>query len=153
MKLDVTSTFADGALIPKQYTGDGNNLSPPLRWSDTPDKTKSFALICDDPNASRDTWVHWVIYNIPADVRSLSEGIPNREMLDNGAKQGKNDFGTVGYGGPAPPPGPPHRYFFKLYALDTMLDLPPGATKRNSARRYEGPPRFGGTTYGPLPAR
>jgi Raf kinase inhibitor-like YbhB/YbcL family protein len=130
MKIELSSTdFGDGANIPKQYTGDGKDVSPPLRWSEPLPETKSFALICDDPDAPRGTWVHWLLFNLPADQRQLEKAVPAQEVLDNGAKQGKNDFGKVGYGGPAPPPGKPHRYFFKLYALDTMLDLAPGATK------------------------
>jgi len=130
MKIEVSSTaFKEGATIPKQYTGDGKDVSPPLRWSEPPQGTKSFALICDDPDAPRKTWVHWVLFNIPAQQRELKEAVPAQQELPNGAKQGKNDFGKIGYGGPAPPPGKPHRYFFKLYALDTQLDLPAGATK------------------------
>jgi Raf kinase inhibitor-like YbhB/YbcL family protein len=130
MTIQLTSTaFGEGENIPKRYTADGENVSPPLRWSDPPEGTKAFALICDDPDAPRGTWVHWVLFNLPADQREVEEGVPAQEVLANGAKQGKNDFGKVGYGGPAPPPGKPHRYFFKLYALDTPLDLAPGATK------------------------
>jgi Raf kinase inhibitor-like YbhB/YbcL family protein len=130
MKIDLSSTaFGEGADIPKQYTADGEDVSPPLRWSDPPQATNSFALICDDPDAPRGTWVHWVLFNLPAEQRQVDEGVPAREVLDHGAKQGKNDFKKIGYGGPAPPPGKPHRYFFKLYALDAMLDLAPGATK------------------------
>jgi Raf kinase inhibitor-like YbhB/YbcL family protein len=130
MKIELSSTaFGDGANIPKQYTGDGKDVSPPLRWSDPPPETKSFALICDDPDAPRGTWVHWVLFNLPAEERQLEEAVPAQKELDKGVKQGKNDFGKIGYGGPAPPPGKSHRYFFKLYALDTALDLAPGATK------------------------
>jgi len=130
MKIELSSTaFDEEANIPKQYTGDGKNVSPPLRWSDPPPETKSFALICDDPDAPRGTWVHWVLFNLPAEKRQLEEAVPAQKGLDNGAKQGKNDFGKVGYGGPSPPAGKPHRYFFKLYALDTTLDLAPEATK------------------------
>ena len=100
-----------------------------MRWSDPPPKTKSFALICDDPDAPRGTWVHWVLFNLPGDRRELGEAVPAQEVLPGGAKQVTNDFGKVGYGGPAPPPGKPHRYFFKLYALDTLLELAPGVTK------------------------
>ena len=130
MKIELSSTaFDEEANIPKQYTGDGKNVSPPLRWSDPPPETKSFALICDDPDAPRGTWVHWVLFNLPAEKRQLEESVPAQKGLDEGAKQGKNDFGKVGYGGPSPPAGKPHRYFFKLYALDTTLDLAPEATK------------------------
>jgi Raf kinase inhibitor-like YbhB/YbcL family protein len=130
MKLDVTSpAFREGETIPQKYTGDGADVSPPLQWSGAPESTKSFAVICDDPDAPRGTWVHWVLYNVPAATTSLPEGVPATAELDGGGKQGKNDFGKLGYGGPAPPKGKPHRYFFKVYALDTTLNLAPGATK------------------------
>ena len=130
MSIELTSTaFQPGATIPTQYTGDGADRSPPLRWSEPPAGTKSLALICDDPDAPRGTWVHWVLFDLPARTRELEEGVAATETLPSGAKQGKNDFGNAGYGGPAPPKGKPHRYFFKLYALDVAVDLPPGATK------------------------
>ncbi len=130
MSIELTSTaFQSGATIPKQFTGDGADRSPPLKWSEPPSGTKSLALICDDPDAPRGTWVHWVLFNLPSQIRELEEGVLTKETLDNGAKQGKNDFGKIGYGGPAPPKGKPHRYFFKLYALDVAVDLPPGASK------------------------
>jgi len=118
--------FQEGETIPKQYTGDGKDTSPPLRWADPPDRTKIFALICDDPDAPKGTWTHWLLFNLPADQRELTEGVPTSETLTGGGKQGKNDFGNIGYGGPAPPRGKPHRYYFRLYALDTELDLPAG---------------------------
>jgi Raf kinase inhibitor-like YbhB/YbcL family protein len=130
MSIELTSmAFQSEATIPKQYTGDGADRSPPLKWSEPPSGTKGLALICDDPDAPRGTWVHWVLYSLPGQTRELEEGVPTTETLGNGAKQGKNDFGTIGYGGPAPPKGKPHRYFFKLYALDVAVDLPPGASK------------------------
>jgi Raf kinase inhibitor-like YbhB/YbcL family protein len=130
MKLTLTSSaFSEGEIIPRQHTGDGKDLSPPLRWTGAPKGTNSFAMICDDPDAPRGIWVHWVLFNLPADTGELPEGVPARESLPSGARQGKNDFGKIGYGGPAPPRGKPHRYFFKLHALNTMLDLPAGATK------------------------
>jgi hypothetical protein len=139
MTIELTSTsFQPGATIPKQYTGDGADRSPLLRWSEPPSGTKSLALICDDPDAPRGTWVHWVLFNLPAQARELEEGVPTTETLGNGAKQEKNDFGNIGYGGPAPPKGKPHRYFFKLYALDTALDLPPGATKAQLVNAMKG---------------
>jgi Raf kinase inhibitor-like YbhB/YbcL family protein len=139
MKLEITSTaFAEGAAIPKQYTGDGTDASPPLQWSAPPEKTKSLALICDDPDAPRGTWVHWVLFNLPADARALPEGVPTDGLLDSGARQGKNDFGNIGYGGPAPPKGKPHRYYFKLYAVDAMLDLSAGATKAQLVAALKG---------------
>jgi len=139
MKIDLTSTaFREGETIPKEYTGDGRNVSPTLKWSDPPDPTKSFALICDDPDAPRGTWVHWVLFNIPAGQRQLDEAVATQESLAGGIKQGKNDFGKIGYGGPAPPRGKPHRYFFKLYALDTLLDLAAGATKSQLLEAMKG---------------
>jgi Raf kinase inhibitor-like YbhB/YbcL family protein len=130
MSIEVTSTaFQEGTTIPKQYTGDGADQSPPLHWSEPPSGTKSIALICDDPDAPLGTWVHWVLFNLPSQTRELDEGVPTTETLASGAKHGKNDFGNIGYGGPAPPKGKAHRYFFKLYALDVAVDLNPGATK------------------------
>ncbi|AFY78371.1 Raf kinase inhibitor-like protein, YbhB/YbcL family [Pleurocapsa sp. PCC 7327] len=127
MKLESTA-FIHNELIPSRYTCDGEDISPPLNWNDPPAATKSLALICDDPDAPMKTWVHWVVYNLPPETRSLPEKIPAGNSLSNGGLQGKNDFGKIAYGGPCPPRGT-HRYFFKLYALDTMLDLKPGATK------------------------
>jgi Raf kinase inhibitor-like YbhB/YbcL family protein len=130
MSIQLSSpAFQEGGPIPQQYTGDGKDASPPLRWADPPEGTKSFALICDDPDAPRGTWVHWLLFNLPADQRELPEGVPAEVALDSEARQGNNDFGKVGYGGPAPPAGKPHRYFFRLYALDTPLDLPGGASR------------------------
>jgi Raf kinase inhibitor-like YbhB/YbcL family protein len=130
MTIELTSTaFREGETIPKPYTGDGKDQSPPLRLGDPPAGTKSYVLIADDPDAPRGTWVHWVLFNLPAETRELKEGVPAEKTLPSGAKQGTNDFKKIGYGGPSPPPGKPHRYFFKLYALDTFLDLEPGATK------------------------
>jgi Raf kinase inhibitor-like YbhB/YbcL family protein len=138
--MEVTSTaFQENGTIPKQHTGDGKDISPPLRWSGAPGNTQSFALICDDPDAPRkDPWVHWVLFNLPADTHELAEGGPASETLTAGAKQGKNDFGKVGYGGPAPPPGKPHRYYFKLYALDTMLNLKEGSSKQQLEQAMKG---------------
>jgi Raf kinase inhibitor-like YbhB/YbcL family protein len=139
MKINLTSTaFREGDTIPKRYVKDDSNVSPPLKWDNAPDGTRSFALICDDPDAPRGTWVHWVLFNLPADARSLDEGAPRSENLPSGARQGKNDFKEIGYGGPQPPPGGPHRYFFKLYALDTPLDLPAGATKQQVEAKIKG---------------
>ncbi len=130
MTIEVSSpAFQEGEPIPKKYTGDGADTAPPLKWTKPPEDTQSQVLICDDPDAPRGTWVHWVLFNLPANVHELAEGVPAKETLPNGAKQGKNDFGKTGYGGPAPPKGKPHRYYFKLYALDTTLDIAPGATK------------------------
>ena len=116
--------FKQEATIPAKYTCDGKNFSPPLLWNDPPAGTKSFAIISEDPDAPRGTWVHWVIYNIPALASALQEGMTTKERFPSGAIQGVTDFGRVGYGGPCPPPGKPHRYFFKLYALDTVIRPP-----------------------------
>ncbi|HZZ82086.1 MAG TPA: YbhB/YbcL family Raf kinase inhibitor-like protein [Gemmataceae bacterium] len=125
MTMQLTSTaFANGQPIPQRFTRDGEDVSPPLRWANPPSQTRSFALVCDDPDAPRGTWVHWVRFNISADTHQFAEG----EAAD-GVGEGTNDFGNLGYGGPAPPKGKPHRYFFKLYALDTTLDLADGSTK------------------------
>ncbi len=130
MDITVTSTaFEEGGMVPKKYTGDGEDVSPPLSWTGVPEATKSIALICDDPDAPVGTWVHWVLFNLPADARELPEALPTQETLATGAEQGKNDFGNIGYGGQAPPRGSVHRYYFKVYALDTTLELDPGATK------------------------
>jgi len=129
-KLDLNSAaFESDAMIPKDYTVDGKNISPAINWSEGPERTKSFALICEDPDAPKKTWVHWVAYNLPGELRVLPEGISPASTLPDGALEGKNDFGKIGYGGPAPPPGKPHRYVFHVYALDKPLNLPAGATK------------------------
>jgi hypothetical protein len=122
--------FKENELIPKKYTCDGSDVSVALNWSDPPKDTKSFALIVDDPDAPAGTWVHWVLYDLPPDTREIPENNPRQENLDNGAKQGNNDFGKIGYGGPCPPAGPSHRYVFKLYALDKISGLSTKATKQ-----------------------
>lgn len=121
--------FAEGGTIPNPFTCEGRDVSPVLRWSNPPQGTQSFILICDDPDAPVGTWVHWVLFNLPPETRELPEGLPTQDTLPNCARQGLNDFKRVGYGGPCPPPGSPHRYYFKLYALNTMLDLKPRVTK------------------------
>lgn len=134
-----SSAFKDGATIPGKHTCDGVDVSPPLAWSGTPAGTRSVALIADDPDAPGGTWVHWVLYNLPAEVSELPENIAKVESLDlGGARQGRNDFRRPGYGGPCPPPGPAHRYFFKLYALDTRLELKAGAQKKDVEAAMEG---------------
>ena len=138
MELKVESAaFANGGLIPAKYTCDGDDMSPPLRWSKPPDGTKSLAIISDDPDAPRGTWVHWVVYNIPPQVRELREHVPSSERLSDGTVQGRSDFGRIGYGGPCPPSGT-HRYYFKVYALDTMLNIAHGATKQQLLKAMEG---------------
>ncbi len=124
MSLSLSSAaFTDGTRIPDQYTCEGKDISPPLSWDNAPEGTESFALICDDPDAPMGTWDHWVIFNIPPDSEGLSEAVPTDESLTDGSKQGLNSWKNTNYDGPCPPPGNPHRYFFKLYALDTMLPL------------------------------
>jgi Raf kinase inhibitor-like YbhB/YbcL family protein len=137
MTIKVTSTaFNDGELIPKKYTCDGENVSPPLAWSGVPANAKSLALIVDDPDAPGKTWVHWVVYDLPTSVTSLSENAANAEQL-GGGKQGTNDFKKIGYGGPCPPSGA-HRYYFKLYALNAETSLNPGATKEQLLQAMAG---------------
>jgi Raf kinase inhibitor-like YbhB/YbcL family protein len=128
MAFTIKSTaFPNGGEIPRKYTCSGENVSPALAWSGAPSNARSLALIADDPDAPGGTWTHWVIWNIPAHAGSLAEAVPPNPSLDNGASQGRNDFGRTGYGGPCPPPGRPHRYFFRAYALDAALDVKPGA--------------------------
>jgi Raf kinase inhibitor-like YbhB/YbcL family protein len=139
MALNLSSnSFAAGEKIPKQFTCDGEDRSPELHWPAPPSGTKSFALIADDPDAPVGTWVHWVLFNLPPDTSSLPENIPKKDILENGAIQGQNDFGRTGYGGPCPPPGKPHRYFFKLYALDSAVNLKSNATKDDLERAMNG---------------
>lgn len=138
MSLVITSTaFKQEGMIPSQYTCDGADISPQLAWTNVPDGVKSFALICDDPDAPVGDWVHWVIYNLPADAREIAEKLNNVEKLPNGALHGKNDFNKFGYGGPCPPGGT-HRYFFKLYALDTVLNLTGAVTKKTLLEAMKG---------------
>jgi Raf kinase inhibitor-like YbhB/YbcL family protein len=137
--LKLTSTaFQPDATIPKKHTCEGQDVSPPLTWTNPPVGTKALVLILDDPDAPDGTWVHWVLYDLPGDARSLSENLPKTNELANGARQGRNDFPGIGYGGPCPPPGPAHRYFFKLYALDAKLDLSPGASKAEVEKAMKG---------------
>ncbi len=129
MTFSLSSTaFEHEATIPERYTCDDQDLSPALSWSDIPQGTAALALVMEDPDAPAGTWVHWVLFNIPASVAMLEEAVPDEERLPSGAVHGQNSWGDLGYGGPCPPSGT-HRYFFRLYALDTNLDLGPGATK------------------------
>ena len=132
-----TTAFSEGGTVPKKCTCDGPDLSPPLSWTEPPAATKSFALIADDPDAPAGTWVHWVLFNLPAACRQLPEGVKREERLDDGTLQGRNDFRRIGYGGPCPPPGKAHRYLFKLYALDSLLPLKAGATKPEVERAMQ----------------
>jgi hypothetical protein len=139
MKLNLTTpAFAEGQPIPGRHAYDRQNLSPALQWSGVPPAAKSLALICDDPDAPMGTWVHWVIYDLPPATTGLAEGVPQSPELANGAKQGVNDYKRTGYGGPQPPPGKPHRYFFKLYALDVLLNLKPGLSKKELLKAMDG---------------
>ena len=137
-----SSAFKEGQVVPKKHTGEGGNLSPALSWSGVPAGTRELALICDDPDApTAEPWVHWLIYGIPADTSSLPEGIKQdaRPNSPAGATQGENSWNKIGYGGPMPPPGHgPHRYYFKLYALDTKMGLKPGLTKAQLLKAIKG---------------
>jgi len=126
--------FESGGDIPKEFTCDGPDSSPSLIWTDPPPETETLALIVDDPDAPSGTWVHWVLYNLPAIARGLPEGVAKDRQLPDGTRQGRNDFGELGYNGPCPPRGAPHRYFFKLYALDCKVKLKPGASKAELER-------------------
>lgn len=138
MEIKLKSTaFEGGGMIPSRCSGDGYDVSPALEWESVPEGCKSLAIICDDPDAPMGTWVHWVIFNIPASLNGLEEDVPADKILPSGIIQGTNDFRRIGYGGPCPPSGI-HRYFFKIYALDTNLELPPGATKTQLQRAMEG---------------
>jgi len=138
MSMTLNSTaFTQGNSIPARYTCTSEDISPPLSWDAPPAGTQSLALIMDDPDAPAGTWVHWVIYNIPASARGLTENIRPDAQLTDGSLQGKNSWGKLGYGGPCPPSGT-HRYFFKLYALDTVLELKSGASKSALLAAMEG---------------
>ncbi len=131
-----SSAFSDGGQIPRQYTCDGKDISPPLSWTGVPEASRSLALICDDPDASK-TFTHWVIFDLPPKTSGLPEAVPARESVAGGGAQGTNDFRKVGYGGPCPPSGT-HRYYFKIYALDKELGLDGKTTKDQLLRAMEG---------------
>jgi len=136
-QIQVTSTaFKEGEAIPRQFTCQGINISPPLEWTATP-QAKTIAIIANDPDAPAGEWTHWLVYNLPAATMGLIENMPAEEKVAGGGMQGKNDFGKTAYGGPCPPKGT-HRYFFKVYALDTELALKPGATKDQLLKAMEG---------------
>ena len=139
MAMTITSpAFEHGGMIPAKYTCDGENISHALEWSDVPAGTRSLVLINDDPDAPVGLWVHWVVYDIPPSAKGLPEHVdPSQEVLPNGARQGANSWSRIGYGGPCPPGGT-HRYFFKLYALDAEIALPPGATKNEVEQAIQG---------------
>ncbi len=139
MKIQLISpAFSEGQPIPLKHTCDGKDVSPPLQWTGIPSGTRSLALIVDDPDAPVGTWVHWVLYSLAPEATGLPENLDKSQYVLRGARQGLNDFKRLGYGGPCPPAGRPHRYFFKLYALDKELDLKPGATKKELLRAMEG---------------
>ena len=138
MTMQLTSeAFEQDRPIPRKYSCDGSDVSPPLSWSGAPGATATFVLTCDDPDAPGGTFVHWLYYNIPAKAERLPEGVPNDPQPSPGGMQGKNSFGKVGYGGPCPPGGT-HRYFFTLYALDIQLDVSPGLDKQELLNTIDG---------------
>jgi Raf kinase inhibitor-like YbhB/YbcL family protein len=140
MSLELTSdAFLNGQSFPAKYSCTGRNISPALNWNEPPAGTKSFALIVDDPDAPMGTWVHWVLFNIPADKHNLEEDLPvtGKNVDPNAIYVGKNSSGKIGYDGPCPPSGT-HRYFFKLYALDSTISLLPGATKEQVLKEMQG---------------
>jgi Raf kinase inhibitor-like YbhB/YbcL family protein len=137
MKL-MSVSFKDGAAIPLEHAYDGRNLSPSLIWSEVPEGVRSFALIVDDPDAPGGTFTHWLLYDLPANIKGLPEGVPKGPTALLDAKQGVNGFGRLGYDGPRPPVGPSHRYYFTLYALDGPLGLKPGAGKDQVERVLSG---------------
>jgi Raf kinase inhibitor-like YbhB/YbcL family protein len=137
-RLKVTSpAFSEGQPIPRKYTGEGEDRSPPLKWDAPPEKTRSLALLVEDPDAPKGTFTHWVLFNLPADTRELPAGA-GAGKLPEGAVQGTNDFGKTGYNGPKPPGGKAHRYYFKVFALDTKLDLDSKARRRQVAEAMRG---------------
>lgn len=137
-KIEVrSSAFREGDRIPSDFACDGANMSPPIAWSGVPSDAQSLALIADDPDAPAGDWVHWLIYDLPASLTELPAGIPEGGILSGGGLQGRTDFGALGYGGPCPPRGM-HRYFFKIYALDRVLQLKPGVTKKELFKAMQG---------------
>lgn len=138
MSIQIASpAFKNGRFIPKTYTCEGDNISPPFVISQVPQDAKSLALIAEDPDAPMGTWIHWVIFNIPPNSLQLDASIPNTKVLSNGTKQGLNDFRKIGYGGPCPPEGT-HRYFFKIFALNKVLQLEAGAIKSDLIKAMHG---------------
>lgn len=133
-----TPAFPAAGEIPKKFTCVGADVSPDLSWGDPPQGTRSFTLIMDDPDAPVGTFTHWVLYDLPANARQLPEAVNKGGEVAGGGRQGRNDFGRIGYGGPCPPPGKAHRYFFKLYALDTVLNLKSSASRGEVERAMKG---------------
>lgn len=132
-----SDAFAYGENIPRKYTGEGEDISPPLNWSGIPEGTESFVLICDDPDAPGGTWLHWLVFNMPAKYSGLDEGASSAGLPED-TLEGSNDFGKTAYGGPMPPPGPAHRYFFRIYALDTKLNMEEGASRQEVEKAMRG---------------
>ncbi|HEY1788824.1 MAG TPA: YbhB/YbcL family Raf kinase inhibitor-like protein [Verrucomicrobiae bacterium] len=126
-----SAAFADGQAIPDKYTCHGQDISPPLQWSGAPSGTKSIALTCEDPDAPSGTFIHWVLFDVPATATGLSENVSKTATLPDGSEQGKNSFGNTGYNGPCPPGGKTHHYVFKVYALDDAVTLSSGATRED----------------------
>ncbi len=133
-----SKVISSGSEFPKRNTCDGSDVSPPLAWQDAPAGTQAFALILDDPDAPSGTFTHWLLWDLPASTTQLPENLPKSGEIFGGGKQGRNDFGRTGYGGPCPPPGKPHRYFFRLYALDRPLGLRAGAGRGELERAMHG---------------
>lgn len=133
-----SKAFSPGQRMPAKFTCDGEDVSPALSWKGAPSNTKSFAIIMDDPDAPSGTWVHWVIYDIPEDVTSFQEGVAKIDELPDGTKQGITDFRRIGYFGPCPPKGAPHHYHFKIYALDSVLNLPARLSKADIEEAMDG---------------
>jgi Raf kinase inhibitor-like YbhB/YbcL family protein len=132
------SAFPKEGVIPKTFTADGPDVSPAVTWMAPPAGTRAFAVIMDDPDAPVGLWTHWTLYDLPPTVTSLAENTPKAPTLSNGAKQGKNTWGRIGYNGPAPPPGKPHRYYVKVLALSEPLNLAAGATREELDRALKG---------------
>ena len=133
-----TTSFTPGGFIPKRFTCEAANVSPALAWTDPPPGTQSFAIIEDDPDAPSGTFVHWVVYDLPAAYRKLPEALSGNGQMPGGGRQGTNDFSRTGYSGPCPPPGRPHRYFIRLYAVDAILNLRPAATRKELDAAMQG---------------
>ncbi|MCX7882996.1 MAG: YbhB/YbcL family Raf kinase inhibitor-like protein [Brevinematales bacterium] len=136
MKIE-SPAFPHGGMIPSLYSCDGENISPELVWKDVPPQTKSLVLLCEDPDAPMGLFVHWIVFNIPASLSGFPAGVSTKELLRLSIKQGRTDFGSIGYGGPCPPSGT-HRYFFRLYALDNLLSLAEGSNRAQVLKAMEG---------------
>lgn len=136
--LTLTSDSLKDGAVPKEFTCDGEDKSPALTWSTPPAAAKSLALIVTDPDAPGGTFTHWVLFNLPANINGLPEGVPKQGQLAHGGREGRNDFAKIGYGGPCPPAGTPHRYVFTLYAVDSIIDVPAGAPRDHVETALQG---------------